>query len=1622
MGSFTGKTSIQNGALSVATLNKVVGGTASSSLGAPTTAANGTIDLGSLTATGTLVITGTAQNTDRVINLAGTTGGGVIDQSGTGALVFSSALTATGAGSKTLTLQGSTAGTGQLSGSVVDNSVTNKTSLLKRGTGKWTLFSPNTHSGGTTLAEGTLVLGNANALGSGTFTINEGATLDASGAMSLPALGKVWNGSFTFRGSSALDLTAGSVALTANSTVTVSAGSLTVANISGGYALGKDGAGTLVLAGTNTYTGVTTLLAGTLIVNGSSAFPAGASLSAATGSTILLQNGAALPSYSGGGTVIYGPGSPVVVGGGDLSGEAALALSGSSSLTKTGNGAITFTSPGTFTGKTWIQSGALSVSTLNKVVGGTASSSLGAPTTTANGTIDLGSLAATGTLVITGTAQTTDRIINLAGTTGGGVLDQSGTGTAVFGGSVTSSGGGSKTLTLQGSSSGSAQITGIISNLSSTFTTALLKQGTGTWNLSGSNTYSGGTTLADGTLRLGNASALGSGTLTLAGGALDNSAGSALTLLGNIGIYLTGDFSFLGTNSLNVGSGNLVMSGDRTITVNGSTLQFDGNVSGGGALTKAGSGTLVLSGSNDLSAVNLSGGTLQLNSGSAAGSGTISTSSGSSLSLGAIDGLPNGLTHRWSFNEIAGTSLADSVGTANGAIITPNGYSSSATLSSGTVTLNGASRAAASYVKFPAGMLSGLTSMTLEVWSSINANVSWPYLFTFSDVEDFTSGTEKTFFANPLAGSTAQGMVSVRALGGGAFDGAYNATTVLGQVYHYAIVWDAAVSQVRLYRDGTLMTTVSVAGRSLSEVSSNVFYLGRSPYTWDTAFNESYREVRLYNRALSASEIAASSVAGAENLVPVLSNPSFANEITGSGSLLKLRSNTATLLGANSYAGGTTISAGSLVVYSEGALGSGPVTVNSGATLRMDAASDFTLANALAGSGSFLKSGSGTIILTGSSTSTGPMTVAAGTLKLVQGATLGSGSVSVSSGATLAFDLTSDLTVPAAITGNVVSVNPAFKVSWNGGAVGGPTSVVTSDLSKTVEQGAPLSFQIVATNGPTAFSATGLPAGLSLNATTGLLSGTPAVAGTSNVTLSVTNPGGTITATLALSVREVQRVIGIHFADNATLDALDTLTSKGPLKTKVWNVTAGNTASKTGLLDDKGYATSINVSWTSPNTWRNTSSTATQDGRLVYGYLDDGVNGNSVTVTNIPYASYNVYGIVASDNSLTPYNTQDFRVNSTYVFGGSVASSAPAFGSWEASGYQWVLIDSVNQRRGNYWKMTGLTGGTVTITGSGAVFPNRGSLAGIIIEGNPVPTITRQPESRFASAGTPVTLTVEATAPSALTYQWYQDGALIEGGTQTTLTVPNASGSGNYYVAVGGQFGTTLSNVVHVEALPLTGSSLWMTGYNAFGQLGDGTTTQRNSPVKIADGVVGVSPNGAHTLYVTADRKLYGMGSNSSGALGDGTTTQRNTPVLISSAVVTASAGAANISGALGHSHFIKTDGSLWGMGYNAVGQLGDASTTQRTLPVWIAANVVSVVDSRTSSSAASFSYFVKADGSLWAMGNNASGQLGDGTTVNRYTPVRIAENVAQVSAGALHAGFVKTDGTLWMMGVNGSG
>ena len=175
--SFSGAVVVQAGTLRAASLNRVSGCTATGSLGAPATVAAGTISLGSGTTAATLQYYGTGETTDRVINLAGTTGGATLDQSGTGGLLaFTSALAVSGTGAKTLTLQGSTAGTGEFAGAIV-NSSSGATAVTKAGTGIWTLSGVNSYSGATKVSAGTLACSNATSLGGGSLDITSGAKL-----------------------------------------------------------------------------------------------------------------------------------------------------------------------------------------------------------------------------------------------------------------------------------------------------------------------------------------------------------------------------------------------------------------------------------------------------------------------------------------------------------------------------------------------------------------------------------------------------------------------------------------------------------------------------------------------------------------------------------------------------------------------------------------------------------------------------------------------------------------------------------------------------------------------------------------------------------------------------------------------------------------------------------------------------------------------------------------------------------------------------------------------------------------------------------------------------------------------------------------------------------------------------------------------------------------------------------------------------------------------------------------------------------------------------------------------------------------------------------------------------
>jgi alpha-tubulin suppressor-like RCC1 family protein/uncharacterized protein YkwD len=209
----------------------------------------------------------------------------------------------------------------------------------------------------------------------------------------------------------------------------------------------------------------------------------------------------------------------------------------------------------------------------------------------------------------------------------------------------------------------------------------------------------------------------------------------------------------------------------------------------------------------------------------------------------------------------------------------------------------------------------------------------------------------------------------------------------------------------------------------------------------------------------------------------------------------------------------------------------------------------------------------------------------------------------------------------------------------------------------------------------------------------------------------------------------------------------------------------------------------------------------------------------------------------------------------------------------------------------------------------------------------------------------------------------------------------------------------------------------WGWGVNIKGGLGDGTTTNRLTPVRPQNlnEVTAVAGGGYHSLAINGDGSVSAWGSNTSGQLGDGTTLDRHTPVQVTNLTgVTAVAGGAYFSLAL------KDDGSVWAWGSNTSGELGDGTTLDRHTPVQVA-NLSGVT---AIAAGFGFGLALKDDGTVWSWGHNEYGELGDGTTIDRLKPVQVAElgDVVAIAAGFGHCLVLNGDGSVWAWGANSSG
>ena len=223
-------------------------------------------------------------------------------------------------------------------------------------------------------------------------------------------------------------------------------------------------------------------------------------------------------------------------------------------------------------------------------------------------------------------------------------------------------------------------------------------------------------------------------------------------------------------------------------------------------------------------------------------------------------------------------------------------------------------------------------------------------------------------------------------------------------------------------------------------------------------------------------------------------------------------------------------------------------------------------------------------------------------------------------------------------------------------------------------------------------------------------------------------------------------------------------------------------------------------------------------------------------------------------------------------------------------------------------------------------------------------------------------------------------------------------------------------------------------GSNTYGQLGNNSTVASVLPVAVdRSGVLSgkkvavIAAGGNHSLVLCTDGTLAAWGNNNFGILGDGTTSRRLVPVLVNTSGVLAGMSVIGIAGGSDHSLALCANGRVAAWGRNQLGQLGDTTTTNSYVPVWV--NNTGVLAGKTVTAVDAGQYHNLAlcsDGSLATWGDNGGGQLGNNTTTQSAVPVAVVQTgvllgktVTDVASGLRHNLVLCADGTLASWGQN---
>ena len=1023
---------------------------------------------------------------------------------------------------------------------------------------------------------------------------------------------------------------------------------------------------------------------------------------------------------------------------------------------------------------------------------------------------------------------------------------------------------------------------------------AIIQNSPNTLALTGVNTYTGGTTIAQGILQVSavpqtlTSMSLGTGSVLLNGGTLqaapqDNGGGE------NTG-PATSNYNFALQNDIQIGTSS-------RIDVNGNSLTLSGNitdrVAGTGTLTVINSGgngsqALTLSGDNTFAGGLIVGGSavVRLGASNAAGSGALAIDADAALDLNANDQSITALTGSGAIGNSSGASSSTlAVGSGAFAGTIADGFSGAAggrvalakmsdgTVTGGTLVLTGANTYTGGTTVAGGTLQIGNGGTAGSIAGNVVDNAALAFarsdVFTYGGVVSGTGsltqagpGTLVLTGANTYTGGTTVAGGTLQIGNGG------TAGSIAGNVVDNAAL---AFARSDVFTYGGV---VSGTG-SLTQAGPGTLVLtGANTYTGGTTVAGGTLQI---GNGGTAGSIAGNVVDNAALAFARSDVFTYGGVVSGTGSLTQAGPGTLVLTGANTYTGGTTVAGGTLQIGNGGAAGSIAGNVVDNAALAFARSDVFTYGGVVSGTGSLTQAGPGTLVLTGANTYTGGTTVAGGTLQIGNGGTAGSIAGNVVDNAALAFARSDVFTYGGVVsgTGSLTQAGPGTLVLTGANTYTGGTTVAGGTLQIGNGGTAGSIAGNVVDNAALAFARSDVFTYGGVVSGTGSL--TQAGPGTLVLTGANTYTGGTTVAggTLQIGNGGTAGSIAGNVVDNAALAFA---------RSDVF--TYGGVVSGTGSLTQAGPGTLV---LTGANTY--TGGTTVAGGTLQIG------NGGTAG---------SIAGNVVDNAALA------FARSDVFTYGGVMSGT----GSLTQAGPGTLVLTGANTYTGG----TTVAGGTLQIGNGGTA----GSIAGNVVD-NAALAFARSDVFTYGGvvSGTG-SLTQAGPGTLVLTgANTYTGGTTVAGGT---LQIGN-----------GGTAGSIAGNVVDNAALAFARSDVFtyggvVSGTGSLTQAGPGTlvltgantytggTTVAGGTLQIGNGgtagsIAGNVVDNAALAFARSDVFTYGGVVSGTGSLtqaGPGTlvltganTYTGGTTVALGSTLALAGRGS------IAASSFVANDGTL---------------------------------------------------------------------------------------------------------------